>query len=283
MISSYLQLSKMVQDYYQILGVARNANDEEIKNVFRKLALIYHPDKNPSVGAEEKFKQIRNAYDVLSDPQKRRTYDSLGAGGMPQSGQEGQEQDKPIEKDVWVSLEEIAKGAEKKMKISRKIFHYDGGFTIEEKVLKINIKPGWKSGTKVTFAQEGDRVPGRIPADIVFIIRDKPHPIFTRDGTNIVWTDKIPLHCAIKGCFINVPTLDLLDTFMLDCTNEIIKPTTTKRFHGHGLPFPKEPHRRGDLIVKFEVLFPDQLSRASKNIICDAIHQKEDVKNFINE
>ena len=260
----------MVQDYYQILGVARNASEEEIKNVYRKLALIYHPDKNPSAGAVEKFKQIRNAYDVLSNPQKRRMYDSRGAGSMPNSGQGDQEQDKPIEQDVWVSLEEVAKGAEKKMKISRKIFHYDGGFTIEEKVLKINIKPGWKSGTKVTFHQEGDRVPGRIPADIIFIIRDKPHPVFIRDDTNIIWTFKIPLYWAIKGCLLNVPTLEG-KTFQIDISNELIKPTSTKRFHGHGLPFPKEPHRRGDLIVKFEVLFPDQLSRASKNIISDAL------------
>ena len=262
----------MVQDYYQILGVARDARDEEIKNVYRKLALIYHPDKNPSAGAEEKFKQIRNAYDVLSDPQKRRMYDSHGAGGIANSGQGGQEQDKPIEKDLWVSLEEIAKGAEKKMKISRKVFHIDGGFTIEEKVLKINIKPGWKSGTKVTFHKEGDRVPGRIPADIVFIIKDKPHPVFIRDDNNIVWTCKIPLYLAIEGCLLNVPTLEG-KRFQFDIPNEILKPTTTKRFHGHGLPFSKEPHRRGDLIVNFEVLFPDQLSRASKNIISDALRR----------
>merc|ERR1719461_2420244 len=67
-------------------------------------------------------------------------------------------QDKTIEKEVPVSLEEICKGAEKKMKISRRIHHDDGRITNEEKVLKINIKPGWKSGTKVTFNQEGDRI-----------------------------------------------------------------------------------------------------------------------------
>ena len=124
----------------------------------------------------------------------------------------------------------------------------------------------------MTFHKEGDRVPGRIPADIVFIIKDKPNPVFIRDDNNIVWTCKIPLYLAIEGCLLNVPTLEG-KSFQFDIPNEILKPTTTKRFHGHGLPFSKEPHRRGDLIVNFEVLFPDQLSRASKNIISDALRR----------
>merc|ERR1712112_619078 len=117
-------------------------------------------------------------------------------------------QDPTIEKEVFVSLEEIATGCEKKMKISRKIYKDDGSMNHEDKVLKINIKAGWKSGTKVTFSQEGDKIPGKIPADIAFIIRDKPHPIFSRDGTNINYTYKIPLREALCGSVIQVPTLE---------------------------------------------------------------------------
>ena len=72
----------MGKDYYQILGVSRSANDDELKKAYRKLALKYHPDKNKDPGAEEKFKQIGEAYDVLSDPKKRRIYDQVGEEGL---------------------------------------------------------------------------------------------------------------------------------------------------------------------------------------------------------
>jgi len=361
----------MGKDYYKLLGVARGASDEEIKKAYRKLALKYHPDKNQSVGAEEKFKEIGEAYDVLSDSKKKQIYDqygeeglkggmggSSGTGGMPNfdfgngqgysysyhgdpratfsqffggsnpfasffsaspggmggpgsfggvHGSEGMDidieeligglgnknmggqfgrpsnmgsyggvpskqakvQDATIEKEIPVTLEEIAKGAEKKMKISRKVHHEDGRITTEDKVLKINVKPGWKSGTKVTFSQEGDKVPGKIPADIAFIIRDKPHPVFSRDGTNINYTYKIPLREALCGSVIQVPTLDGKKV-AINCP-EVIKPTTTKRLPGYGLPFPKEPSRRGDLVVSFDVLFPDTVSSGSKRTIYEAL------------
>ena len=66
----------MGKDYYQILGVSRSSNDDELKKAYRKLALKYHPDKNKDPGAEEKFKSIGEAYDVLSDPKKRRIYET---------------------------------------------------------------------------------------------------------------------------------------------------------------------------------------------------------------
>merc|ERR1719357_2424850 len=135
-------------------------------------------------------------------------------GGFKFSNQAGQKprkqakvQDDTIEKEIFVSIEEIASGCEKKMKISRKVMRPDGTRTMEDKVLKIVVKPGWKAGTKVTFENEGDQVPGKIPADIAFIIRDKPHDVFERDGDDIVYTCKVPLRDALCGTTLEAPTL----------------------------------------------------------------------------
>jgi DnaJ-class molecular chaperone len=351
----------MTKDYYGVLGVARSATDDEIKKAYRKLALKFHPDKNQAPGAEDKFKQIGEAYDVLSDSRKKQIYDQYGEDGLkgsmgggaggpppqgvpgygenfsysyhgdpratfsqffgssnpfesvfagggpggpggmggmggmgpeqmdidldeilgrggfkfsPDSGQKPRKQakvqDDTIEKEIFVSIEEIASGCDKKMKISRKVHREDGTRIVEDKVLKIVVKPGWKSGTKVTFAKEGDRIPGKIPADIAFIIRDKPHPLFVRDGMNIKYTYKIPLREALCGTVVQVPTLQG-QKVGINCTGEVLKPTTAKRLQGYGLPYPKDPSRKGDLIVNFEVLFPDQLSQSSKDIIYDVL------------
>jgi len=183
-------------------------------------------------------------------------------------------QDTTIEKEVHVSLEDIAKGIEKKMKISRRVYDELGNSRTEEKVLSINVKPGWKSGTKITFAKEGDRVPGRIPADIAFVIRDKPHATFTRDGSNIIYTHKLSLRDALCGSIIEAPTLDGRKKG-LNLIDEVIKPNTTKKLQGYGLPFPKEPTKRGDLIVKFDIQFPDRLSGNSKDIISDVLNNRK--------
>ena len=80
------------------------------------------------------------------------------------------------------------------MKISRKILLADGRTThSEDKVLTIDIKPGWKAGTKITFPREGDQSPNTVPADIVFIVKDKPHPFFKRDGCDLIYTARITL------------------------------------------------------------------------------------------
>ena len=74
------------RDYYEVLGVGRDATEEQLKKAFRKLALEYHPDRNKSKGAPEKFKEINEAYQVLTDPEKRSAYDRFGHAGVPQSG-----------------------------------------------------------------------------------------------------------------------------------------------------------------------------------------------------
>lgn len=73
---------KMGKDYYKMLGIARNASEDEIKKAYRRLALKYHPDKNKAPGAEERFKEVAEAYEVLSDKRKRDIYDQLGEEGL---------------------------------------------------------------------------------------------------------------------------------------------------------------------------------------------------------
>jgi len=181
--------------------------------------------------------------------------------------------DATIEKEVMVSLEDINTGCEKKIKVTRSIYGADGSVKKVEKQLDIKVKAGWKAGTKVTFNRVGDQYPGKIPADIAFIIKDKPHPVFTRDGHNIKFTYKIPLRDALCGSVVQIPTLDGKKVG-INCTGEVIKPTTTKRLQGYGLPIPKEQNRKGDLIVEFDVMFPDHLSQSSKDIIYDVLSNK---------
>lgn len=103
-------------------------------------------------------------------------------------------QDPPVVHELRVSLEEIFHGCTKRMRITRRRLNPDGRTTrTEDKILNIVIKRGWKEGTKLTFPKEGDETPENIPADIVFVLKDKGHPQFKRDGSNIIYTAKVSL------------------------------------------------------------------------------------------
>lgn len=340
----------MGKDYYRTLGVSRTATEEEIKRAYRKLALKYHPDKNKEKGAEEKFKEVAEAYEVLSDKRKRDIYDQVGEEGLKagagsasdsgfgpggrtfsyqfngdphetfrqffqsdgvfggissmfgefdelssngtngfshtngfpgganffsssmhsNGGPKKIRQDPPIEREVPISLEEVLTGCKKKMKITRRVTKQDGHTYKEDKILEIDVRPGWKSGTKITFNQEGDQSPNALAADVIFIIKDKPHPYFKREGSDIRYTAKISLKDALTcNSVIRVPTLDG-DPLTLSI-KEIVKPTTAKRLSGRGLPLIKEPRKRGDLIVNFEIQFPSSLPEQTRQILYDLL------------
>lgn len=126
-----------------------------------------------------------------------------GMGGFPRSfktrvgstrAAREKKKDPPVIHELKVSLEEVFSGCTKKMKISRKRLNPDGcTVRTEDKILTVNIKPGWKEGTKITFPKEGDETPTNIPADIVFVVKDKAHPVFRRDGSNIIYPVRISL------------------------------------------------------------------------------------------
>lgn len=186
------------------------------------------------------------------------------------NNQQTKKQDTAIEHDLPVSLEEVLKGSVKKMKINRKALHADGRSYREDKVLTIYVKPGWKAGTKITFPREGDQSLNTIAADIVFIIKDKPHDKFKRDGSNIKYIHKISLKDALTcDTHVQVPTLQG-ETINLPIY-EIIKPDTVKKIPQRGLPHTKDKNDFGDLLVSFDIQFPDMLSQESRKLVARAL------------
>ncbi|CAG2111695.1 unnamed protein product, partial [Medioppia subpectinata] len=198
---------------------------------------------------------------------------SHGLGGGGKGGGLGGpvRQDPPIEHDLFLTLEEVLRGCVKRMKITRRVPNPDGKGSQkkEDKVLTINVRPGWKAGTKVTFQREGDHNSSTIPADIVFMIKDKPHPVFKRDGVDLKYTAKVSLKEALCGCKVNVPTLsgELIPLRL----SEVVRPTTQRRIPGHGLPHAKDTAKRGDIVVTFDIKFPDSLNEPTRQILWDCL------------
>lgn len=359
----------MGRDFYKILGVSRDCTKEDLKKAYRKLALKWHPDKNPDnrEQASEKFKEIAEAYAVLNDDEKRKIYDQygeeglqMGAGGddsgepgvhhvysnfgnidpseifkeffgtsnifdipgfggmggmggmgnhgnkrfkfstggnggnsgfsfsgipggmgggfnfggmeedddYPQPGQSNSEYRPKMAKqettnyDLYCSLEELFRGCTKKMKIVKTIVDRNGSSRKESKIIEINIKPGWKEGTAITFENEGDQVPGQIPGDVKFIIKEKPHPKFKREKNDLIYKANITLEEALTGCVVPIETLD--GRVVNFPVRRIVSPETRDRISEEGMPISKQPGQRGDLIIEYNIQFPKSLSQDQK-------------------
>lgn len=131
-----------------------------------------------------------------------------------------------------------------------------------EEILTIEIRPGWKKGTKITFPEKGNEQRGVIPADLVFIIDEKPHSLFKRDGNDLIVTQKISLVEALMGYTVQLTTLDGRNLTIP--VNTIINPTYEEVIKGEGMPIPKEPSRKGNLRIKFNIKFPTRLTSEQK-------------------
>lgn len=180
------------------------------------------------------------------------------------------QQDKPVEEDLSISLEEAYSGCVKKMRISRKIMNDDGyTSTPRDKILTINVKKGWKEGTKVTFPKEWDQTPNSIPADVVFVIKYKPHALFTREGNNLVYTAAISLSNALAGCIMEIQTLD--GRCLNIRINDVVHPAYEKRVPGEGMPVKADGATKGDMIIRFKIQYPTSISEEKKILIRQAL------------
>ena len=205
----------------------------------------------------------------FADGMEAMDYESVG-GDMPfghTMGSSGRmKKDPPIDKDLAVSIEELYLGCTKKLRITKRVLNPDGTSRMEDKLITIDVKPGWKEGTRITFSEEGDQFPGRIPSDIIFVIKQKPHSVYRRDGNDLRYTARISLREALTSSIrVPIPTIDH-EVIPLEL-KEIVNPKTEKRIPGKGFPISKSPGQRGDLVVNFDIVFPTSLSQKSVDMM----------------
>lgn len=139
----------------------------------------------------------------------------------------------------------------------------------EEEVVTINVKPGWKKGTKITFEGLGNEIPGAYPADIVFVIAEKRHPLFRRDGDDLELALEIPLVKALTGCIISIP---LLGGDQMKLTiDDIIYPGYEKVISEQGMAISKDEGKRANLKLTFLVDFPIFLTDEQRSDILNIL------------
>ena len=134
---------------------------------------------------------------------------------------------------------------------------------VVEEILPIEIKPGWKKGTKLTFPKKGNEEPGIIPADIIFVVEEKPHPLYKRDGNDLLVNQEITLLEALTGKTLDLTTLDGR-SLMIPLT-DIINPEHEIVVPNEGMPISKEPGKKGNLRLKLNVSYPSKLTAEQKS------------------
>jgi DnaJ-class molecular chaperone len=283
------------KDYYQTLGVPRDADQKQVKSAFRRLARKHHPDVNPQdPGATERFREINEAYEVLSDPEKRRRYDELGPrwreepraqgdveyrtataedfddlfggadpfsdffhdmfgrsarGGRGRTASPRPRRGEDVDGDTEISLEEAYSGTARTVELS----------TPEvTRRIEVRIPPGIADGARVRAAgQGGEGRGGGERGDLYVRVRIRPHPVFRRDGDNLLMHVQVPVDVAILGGEVTVPTLRGTRAGLR------IPPGTQSgarlRLRGLGMPRLRgEGH--GDLIAEVELRIPEPIT-----------------------
>lgn len=286
------------RDYYEVLGVSKNASDDEIKKAYRKLAVKYHPDKNPGdKEAEAKFKEINEAHDVLSDKQKRARYDQFGhagvggasgnpfAGGNPfGNGGEFNFNGQSFNfdfggggfEDILGSLFGFGGGARRPrrgadyqttvtLSFEEAIFGATKMVSVNGENLKVKIPAGIDDGMSIRLNGKGGEPPegGSGRGDLYVRIRVKPHKTLTREGAIILSETTISMVDAALGCEVEVETVDGSVTMKVPAGTQSGTPF---KLSGHGVPF-RSDGDRGPHIVTVVVETPRNLSKKQKELL----------------
>ena len=282
-------------DYYSTLGVNRNATEDDIKKAYRKMAMKHHPDRG---GDEQAFKQISEAYEILSDPQKKQMVDmgvdpkaqqagghrhqqspfefhfntgnfenvfnNFGFGGGGPFGGRQPPRNKTININVDLSLQDVLNGKE----LDAELAVPNG----RKKVINISIPAGIESGQQIRYQGMGDNsIPGIPPGDLIVNIRVAPHPIFRRDGDSLLVEKDISVWDAILGCNL---TLQTIDGKNLNITIPFgTQPETVLSCRNEGVPNMRN-RQRGNLLIKIKVVVP-------KNLTAEQIILIENLKNGV--
>ncbi|KAF9606266.1 hypothetical protein IFM89_024087 [Coptis chinensis] len=168
-----------------------------------------------------------------------------------------------MENRLPCSLEDLYFGTTKKMRISRTVADMYGKPGTEEEILTIDVKPGWKKGTKITFPEKGNREHGVVPGDLVFVIDEKPHGVYRRDGNDLVMNQRISLVHALTGQTLNLTSLDGRNVTIP--ITSVVQPGFEMVIPGEGMPISKEPGKKGNLRIKFDIKFPSRLTAEQKS------------------
>ncbi|KAK3685007.1 DnaJ domain-containing protein [Podospora appendiculata] len=166
-----------------------------------------------------------------------------------------------VERPLPLALEDLFAGVTKKMKIKRKMFDDTGKRTTTDTVLEVPIKPGLKKGSKIRFKGVGDQEEGG-QQDLVFIVEEKPHALYTREGDDLVHTVDLDLKEALTGWKRTVTTIDGKNLNIEKAGPT--QPGSSDSYPGLGMPISKKPGQRGNFVVKYNVKFPTLLSSAQK-------------------
>ncbi|MDD2272270.1 MAG: DnaJ C-terminal domain-containing protein [Desulfuromonadaceae bacterium] len=291
-------------DYYKALGLEKGASPDEIKKAFRKLAVKYHPDRNPdNKDAEDKFKEINEAYAVLSDPEKKQQYDTFGSSGFhKQYSQEdifrgfdfgnaykdmGGGVGGGGADDLFSRLFGGAfgrgdarggfrrgpqKGGDHEMELT--VSFRDAAQGAEKQIafrrggqreeLRVKIPAGVDNGSKIRISGKGAQGEGGgQPGDLFLIIHVLPDPVFTRDGGDLFVERVIPFSAACQGISLDVPTLEGDKRIKVPAG---IQPGTKIRLKGCGIKTIGS-NAKGDLYVKISVHIPETLNGEQKKLV----------------
>ncbi|CAD6235688.1 unnamed protein product [Miscanthus lutarioriparius] len=165
----------------------------------------------------------------------------------------------PLERKLECTLEELCRGCKKEVKFTRDVVTKNGSIVKKEVTQMVLVKPGWKKGKQIVFEGMGDERPGCLPTDAIFTVSEKKHPTFKRVGNDLVLKAEVPLVSALTGWSFS---FRLLSGKKVSCAfhDEIICPGYEKVIGGEGMPISEQKGARGDLKVKFEIVFPKELT-----------------------